>query len=144
MPCASNIHWQYLLQLSIGSICCRSWYFANSPVCLCKPFTQQPVPQNILLPVQAYKNYIQKLLTRVNTITGVTYKDDPTFFALELANEPHCNDGYEISLGITPGTIVRAWVAEMAAYIRSLDPNHMVSYLSGTNLRYEYCGNGGP
>lgn len=78
--------------------------------------------------MQAYKNYVHKLLTRKNTITGVTYRDDPTFFALELANEPHCNDGYEISQGLQPGTIVRAWVAEMAAYIRSLDPNHMVTH----------------
>ncbi len=77
--------------------------------------------------MQAYKNYVRKLLTRVNTITGVTYKEDPTIFALELANEPRCTDGYERSIGITPGTIIRAWVAEMAAYIRSLDPNHMVS-----------------
>ena len=85
-----------------------------------------PLSSSLLL-VQAYKNYVRKLLTRVNTFTGVTYKDDPTIFALELANEPQCRDGYEVRLGITPGTIVRAWVAEMAAYIRSLDPNHMVS-----------------
>lgn len=66
-------------------------------------------------------------MTRKNTITGITYRDDPTIFALELANEPRCNDGYEVSVGLKPGTIIRAWVAEMAAYIRSLDPNHMVS-----------------
>ncbi len=88
--------------------------------------------------LQAYKYYAHKLLTRVNTITGVTYKDDPTFFALELANEPRCTDGYEASIGIKPGTIIGAWVAEMAAYIRSLDPNHMVSHLKQeVNLRYD-------
>lgn len=76
--------------------------------------------------MQAYKNYVHKILTRNNTITGVIYREDPTLFALELANEPHCSDGYEISRGLKPGTIVRAWVAEMAAYIRNLDPNHMV------------------
>ncbi|CAL8463202.1 g2736 [Coccomyxa elongata] len=88
---------------------------------------------------QAYKNYVHKLLTRKNTITGVTYRDDPTFFALELANEPHCNDGYEISQGLQPGTVVRAWVAEMAAYIRSLDPNHMI-----TTGEEGYISSGGP
>ncbi|CAL8463203.1 g2737 [Coccomyxa elongata] len=88
---------------------------------------------------QAYKNYVHKLLTRVNTITGVTYKDDPTFFALELANEPRCTDGYESSIGIKPGTIIGAWVAEMAAYIRSLDPNHMI-----TTGEEGFLSSGGP
>ncbi|CAL8463194.1 g2728 [Coccomyxa elongata] len=88
---------------------------------------------------QAYKNYVSKILTRKNTITGVTYRDDPTIFALELANEPRCNDGYEVSVGLKPGTIIRAWVAEMAAYIRSLDPNHMI-----TTGEEGYLSSGGP
>ncbi|EIE21346.1 glycoside hydrolase [Coccomyxa subellipsoidea C-169] len=76
---------------------------------------------------QAYKNYVKKIVTRVNTITGVAYINDPTVFAWELANEPHCTDGYEDSLGVPHASIVRAWVAEMAAYIRSLDPGHMIA-----------------
>lgn len=91
------------------------------------------------MPDQAYKNYIHKIVTRVNTITGVAYINDPTVFAWELANEPHCNDGYEDKLGVPRGSIVRAWVAEMAAYVKSLDSNHMVGLLSFCFLKFVYA-----
>lgn len=32
----------------------------------------------------------QSVVTRMNTITGVAYKDDPTILAWELINEPRC------------------------------------------------------
>ena len=91
------------------------------------------------MPDQAYKDYIHKIVTRVNTITGVAYINDPTVFAWELANEPHCNDGYEDKLGVPRGSIVRAWVAEMAAYVKSLDSNHMVGLLSFCFLKFVYA-----
>ena len=75
---------------------------------------------------QAYKNYVAAILGRVNSITGVKYSLDPTIFAIELANEPVCSTGYEDQLGVARGSIIKAWIAEMAAYIRSLDAAHMV------------------
>ncbi|KDD72716.1 hypothetical protein H632_c2982p0, partial [Helicosporidium sp. ATCC 50920] len=58
---------------------------------------------------QDFKDYINMLVSRRNTVTGVTYRDDPTIFAWELANEPHTTDGYEKSRNIKPGTLVRDW-----------------------------------
>ena len=37
-----------------------------------------------------YKNYVKTLLNHENVYTGVKYKDDPTVFSWELANEPRC------------------------------------------------------
>ena len=76
--------------------------------------------------MQAYKGYVKTLLTRKNSINGLTWSEDPAIFALELANEPATTSNYEVNAGIKPGSIVNTWAQEMATYIRSLDPNHMV------------------
>ncbi|XP_073004216.1 putative mannan endo-1,4-beta-mannosidase 9 [Typha latifolia] len=66
-----------------------------------------------------YKNHITAILTRVNTITGVTYKDDPTIFSWELMNEPRCQSDLS-------GQTLQAWIKEMAAHVKSIDNNHML------------------
>lgn len=76
--------------------------------------------------MQAYKNYIKKLLTRTNTINGRKYSDDPTILSLELVNEFRTTDNYEIKRGLLPGSIIQGWIREVTAYIRTLDTNHMV------------------
>jgi mannan endo-1,4-beta-mannosidase len=77
---------------------------------------------------QAYKDYAANLINRVNTITKVTYKDDPAIFAWELANEPRCrNFGPYDRLQDCKADTITGWVKEMSAHIKSLDPNHMVA-----------------
>ncbi|KAK4429674.1 Mannan endo-1,4-beta-mannosidase 2 [Sesamum alatum] len=68
---------------------------------------------------QYYKNHVQKVLTRINTITRVAYKDDPTIMAWELINEPRCQADYS-------GNTVNAWVQEMASYVKSIDNKHLL------------------
>ena len=77
--------------------------------------------------LQAFQRYVLMLLTRVNTITGVRYSDDPTIFALELANEPHTTDNYEEIRGLPPGSLVKTWMKIIVATIKLVDTNHMVS-----------------
>lgn len=58
-----------------------------------------------------FKQTIAFVLNRVNTITGIPYKDDPTIMAWETGNE----------LQNPP-----EWGVEIARYIKSIDPKHLV------------------
>jgi mannan endo-1,4-beta-mannosidase len=66
-----------------------------------------------------YREHLEKLATRRNTITGVLYRDDPTIFGWELMNEAQVITGRWAER--------RAWFAEMSTYLKSLDPNHMIA-----------------
>ncbi|KAJ3671594.1 hypothetical protein LUZ60_007673 [Juncus effusus] len=66
-----------------------------------------------------YKNHIKSILSRLNTITKMAYKDDTTIMSWELINEPRCQSDYS-------GRSVNAWVEEMAGYTKSLDINHLL------------------
>ena len=68
---------------------------------------------------QAYEDWALHLVTHVNSITHVSYRDDPTIFAWELGNEPR-NEG-------VPSAELTAWAGEMSAYVKSIDPNHLVA-----------------
>jgi mannan endo-1,4-beta-mannosidase len=69
-----------------------------------------------------FKARIQYLVNRRNSYNDMLYRDDPTIFAWELANEPRCWDDWR-SLGL----VFRTWASEMSAYIKSLAPDHMVT-----------------
>lgn len=60
-----------------------------------------------------YKTTVRYVLNRVNTVTGVPYKDDKAILAWQFGNEMH--------------SAQTNWLSEMAAYMKSLDPNHLVS-----------------
>lgn len=76
----------------------------------------------------AYKAYAAHLINRVNTVNDRPYKEDPTIFSWELANEPRCrNYGPYDRLEECNADTITSWVGEMSAYVKSLDANHMVS-----------------
>ena len=37
-----------------------------------------------------YQNWVRHVMQRVNTVSGLRYKDDPAVFSWELVNEPRC------------------------------------------------------
>ena len=77
---------------------------------------------------QAYKDYANHLLNRVNSLTGVAYKDDPTIFAWELANEPRIRNYTRFDSGREgwDGETISKWAREMSAYLRSVDEKHLI------------------
>ncbi|HEX8628219.1 MAG TPA: cellulase family glycosylhydrolase, partial [Catenuloplanes sp.] len=77
---------------------------------------------------QWYKDWIAHVLNRVNPLTGLAYKDDPTIMTWELANEPRCvgSGHYPRSAGCTTDTLVR-WADEMSRHVKSVDRRHLTS-----------------
>ena len=80
---------------------------------------------------QAFKNRMAKLINRTNTVNGRKYKEDPAIMGWILClepvsapwNYPNYPDGVpDVTLEEMTG-----WFEESASFIRSLDPNHLVT-----------------
>lgn len=77
---------------------------------------------------RAYKDYAKKLVERVNTVTGIVYREDPTIFGWELANDPRCTNGGPLdNPEQCDPAVLTQWAGEMSEYLHSIDPNHLVS-----------------
>jgi mannan endo-1,4-beta-mannosidase len=79
----------------------------------------------------AFKSYVEKVLNRVNTFTGVQYKNDPTIMGMELMNESRCvgsnkNNRFPSDPNCTPEQLTR-WIDEMSTFIKKMDPNHLIA-----------------
>lgn len=73
-----------------------------------------------------YKTWVHYVVNRRNIYTGLRYKDDPTIMGWDLMNEGNAR----------PDTLRWRWTAEMSAYVKSQDPNHLVtSGLANVNER---------
>lgn len=71
---------------------------------------------------ELYYNHVRNVVSRINTVTGRAYSDDPTIFSWQIGNEPRCfRDDPEGQAAF----IDFMWTS--AALIKSIDPNHMVS-----------------
>ncbi len=77
-----------------------------------------------------FRGYVTDIVTRINTITGRPYSEDPAIFSWQICNEPRPfssgeNDNREL---------FAEWIRDIAQLIRSLDPNHMIS--TGSEGKY--------
>lgn len=67
-----------------------------------------------------FANHVNYIVSRTNRYNQIKYVDDPTIMSWQIGNEPRAfsDDNKEP---------FARWMAEVAAQIKSLDPNHMVS-----------------
>lgn len=67
-----------------------------------------------------FAGYVEDMITRVNRYTHIKYVDDPTIMSWQIGNEPRAfSDANKPAFA--------AWMADVAAQIRSLDANHLIS-----------------
>lgn len=66
------------------------------------------------------KKHITAVITRTNRYTGKKYVDDPAIFSWQICNEPH-------AFGEDNKEAFEYWMKDVAAHIRSLDSNHLIS-----------------
>jgi hypothetical protein len=85
-------------------------YYSHVPYCDFKSSTG----------LTSYKEYLDSILLRKNTVNGRIYKDDPTIMAWDVANEPTCQ--------FATDTEIKTWLTEVTSYIKSVDPNHLVTF----------------
>jgi mannan endo-1,4-beta-mannosidase len=82
---------------------------------------------------QNFKRLIFDVLNRTNYYTGVKYKDDPIVLAWHLGNEfeSYIYDNHKADHEDYWKTTIAEWSLEMAEYIKSIDPNHLVMEAGG-------------
>lgn len=67
-----------------------------------------------------FANYVKDILSRVNRYTHIKYVDDPTIMSWQIGNEPR-------AFSEENKEPFAKWIAEVAALIKSIDSNHLVS-----------------
>lgn len=72
-----------------------------------------------------FRHFIRAVVGRTSTISGKPYRADPTIMAWQLANEPR--PGGTEDFGVKNLPTYYRWIDETAAYIKSIDPHHLVS-----------------
>lgn len=69
-----------------------------------------------------FAGHVDFILNRTNRYTGVKYADDPAIMAWQVGNEPRC-----FSTDSVNKEAFAAWMASVAAQIKSIDKNHLVT-----------------
>lgn len=81
-----------------------------------------------------YRDHIDTVLNRVNTVNGRKYKEDATIMTWQLANEPQNAvvpdeylGEYSLELPPAPSDPLFGWIESTSAYIKAAAPNQLVN-----------------
>lgn len=80
-----------------------------------------------------FKHFLSYLLNRVNTVSGKPYKEDPALLGWQFGNEFGSFYGDRGLPGEEWSPKIWEWCKEMAAYIKNIDPNHLLIEAGGVN-----------
>ncbi|MBQ9191224.1 MAG: cellulase family glycosylhydrolase [Bacteroidaceae bacterium] len=69
---------------------------------------------------ELFFDHVRAIVSRTNSLTHQPYSADPTIMAWQIGNEPR-------AFSAESKEPLARWVAETAALIKQLDPNHLVS-----------------
>jgi mannan endo-1,4-beta-mannosidase len=70
-----------------------------------------------------YEQHMKAVLDHVNPLTGLAYKDDPTFVGWVDGNNLDLLDG-------VPAPLVESWLTKVSAYYKSIDPKQLFINIS--------------
>lgn len=88
-------------------------WIGKDPVLQEEAFYSDPAARGL------YKNMLDHILSRQNTLSGQNYAEDPTILAWDIINEPRISRGADQS--------VAAWTDEMARYIKAHTSQQLVT-----------------
>lgn len=80
-----------------------------------------------------FRHFLDFMLNRKNTVNGILYKNDPAILAWQLGNEFGSYPGDRGLKYDDWAPKILDWSLEMAAYIKKVDPNHLIMEAGGAD-----------
>jgi len=82
-----------------------------------------------------YKYFLNYVVNRTNTVNGVVYKNDPAILCWQLGNEFGSYPGDRGLKYDEWSPKILAWSLEMAAYLKTIDSNHLIMDAGGVDRK---------
>lgn len=82
-----------------------------------------------------FRHFLDFIVNRTNTVNGIVYKNDPAILCWQLGNEFGSYPGDRKLKYSEWSPKIQAWSIEMAAYLKRIDPNHLIAEAGGVDRK---------